>query len=109
MLGLRFDHCNPILPSFEFMGCTLNLSSFYQVKIKNPTFNDCKLMEVDFTDAEATGVNFKQCNLEKAIFENTRLEKADYSSAYGYSFEPEKNNIRNAKFSKEGDIGLLAK
>ena len=109
MLGLRFDHCNPFLLSFKFKGCTLNLSSFYKVKLKNSTFNDCKLIEVDFTDADATAVRFHHCNLEKAIFENTILEKADFRSAYGYSFDPEKNSIKKARFSKEGIIGLLAK
>ena len=66
-------------------------------------------MEVDFSEADATGVYFQHCNLEKAIFENTKLEKADFRSAYGYTFDPERNSIKKAKFSKEGVIGLLVK
>ena len=38
LLGLRFDHCNSFLLSFNFNACTLNFSSFYQLKLKNTHF-----------------------------------------------------------------------
>ena len=52
---------------------------------------------------------FNDCDLNGAIFENTNLEKADLCASYNYSFDPELNNIRKAKFSRAGALGLLVK
>ena len=35
MLGIKFDDCNDFLLDFTFRNCTLNLSSFYGLKLKN--------------------------------------------------------------------------
>jgi uncharacterized protein YjbI with pentapeptide repeats len=56
-----------------------------------------------------TGLIFEACNLDKAIFDNTKIDKADYRSAINYSIDPEKNSIKQAKFSKNGLEGLLLK
>ena len=37
------------------------------------------------------------------------LEKADFLTSYNYSFDPELNKIKGAKFSQAGVTGLLAK
>lgn len=39
MLGLRFDHCNPIGLSFSFTGCQLQHASFYKVKSRKTRFS----------------------------------------------------------------------
>ncbi len=109
LLGCRFDECNSFLFSFKFEHCTLNLSSFYELKLKNMVFKHCKLLEADFTRADLGGSLFDDCDLQRAIFENTNLEKVNFITSINYSLDPENNNIKKAKFSKEGVLGLLSK
>jgi uncharacterized protein YjbI with pentapeptide repeats len=52
---------------------------------------------------------FDNCNLAGAKFENTILVKADLRSSYNYSVDPETNDIRKARFSLPGIVGLLDK
>lgn len=109
LLGLHFDHCKDFLFSATFDNCTLNLSSFYKLKLKRTLFKDCILHEVDFADADLTAANFNSCDLSGAVFENTILEKADFRTAYNYSINPELNKIKKAQFSAAGIAGLLDK
>jgi len=109
LLGLRFDECNPLLLSFSFQGCVMNFSSFYKLKIKGTVFKDCKLEEADFAEADLSGVSFDHCDLVRATFDNSILTGADFRTASNYSFDPEKNKIRKAKFSLTGLPGLMDK
>ncbi|MEN9549851.1 MAG: hypothetical protein RIR12_2442 [Bacteroidota bacterium] len=107
MLGLHFEHCNQQLFTVSFNNCTLNLSSFYQTKIKGVQFNQCSLQEVDFTEANASQANFAHCNLYKAIFENAQLENADFTTAVNFNINPAINKIKNAQFGAGNLAGLL--
>jgi len=107
MIGLKFESLNDFILSFTFDHCILNMSSFYQMQLKNQLFNHCKLIKTDFTEADMTYVVFDHCNLQSVLFENTVLEKADFRTAFNLSFNPEKNKIKKAKFSKENALGLL--
>lgn len=109
LVGLRFENCNPFLFSVEFVGCNLNLSSFYQVVPKTISFKDCNLKEVDFTQANLTETIFDSCDLDQAIFNQTTLEKADFKTSYNFLIDPETNSIIKAKFSLQGLPGLLHK
>jgi uncharacterized protein YjbI with pentapeptide repeats len=109
MLGMHFEHCNEFLFSASFENCVLNLSSFYKLKIKKTVFKNSSLHEVDFTECDLGGAVFDNCDLTGTIFENTNLEKADFRSAFNYSFDPEKNRVKKARFSVEGLAGLLGK
>ena len=93
----------------NFEGCFMNLSSFYQLKLKGKSFNNCSLQEVDFTEADLSGSLFYNCDLKRAIFDRTILLKSDLKSATNYSIDPENNRIKGAQFSKDGLIGLLEK
>ena len=73
------------------------------------SFNNCSLREVDFTQCNLSGVDLADCNLTGASFEETNLHKADLRSAYGFSIDPELNNIKQANFSRDGLPGLLTK
>tara|TARA_R110000744_G_scaffold12861_2_gene37887 strand:- start:298 stop:510 length:213 start_codon:yes stop_codon:yes gene_type:complete len=64
---------------------------------------------VDFNESDLTETQFESCDLQSAIFENSNLEKVDFRTAFHYTFDPEKNKITRAKFSKEGALGLLKK
>jgi len=52
---------------------------------------------------------FDRCDLTRAVFHRTNLEKADFTSAVGYSIDPELNHLKKAKFASQGLLGLLEK
>lgn len=108
MLGIHFDACNPFLFSIFCEGCTLNLSSFYKMKLKGIKFLSCSLQEVDFSEADLSSASFTECDLIGAIFDNSLLEKTDFRSARNYSINPEKNKLRKTRFSNDGLAGLLS-
>lgn len=107
MMGLKFECLNDFILSFTFDHCILNMSSFYQMQLRNQLFVHCKFIETDFTEADMTNTVFDNCDLQRAHFEGTVLEKADFRTASNLSFNPEKNKIKKAKFSKESAMGLL--
>ena len=107
LLGLRFDECKSFLLAFYFDSCTLNYSSFFQLKIPKTTFKGSNLLEVDFTEADLQYANFEACDLSGALFNNTILENADFRDSRNFNIHPETNYIRNAKFSSDSLLGLL--
>jgi uncharacterized protein YjbI with pentapeptide repeats len=109
LLGVDFQGCKPFLLSLDFEDCQLNLATFNEMPLKGTRFINCQLQEVDFTEANLTNVLFDRCDLSRAIFARTVLEKADFRTAFNYSLDPETNRIKQAKFSKEGVLGLLDK
>jgi len=109
MLGLRFDNCNKFGLSFGFEGCILDHSSFYELKLKNIVFRNCRLLETVFTQCDLTSAVFDNCDLSGTTFDNTILEKADLRTACNYAIDPDRNKIKKAKFSIAGISGLLDK
>jgi len=95
--------------SLGFKNCRLELSTFYQLKLKQTLFTDCKLTSVDFTETDLTRSTFENCDLKQTIFDRSILEHVNFESAYNFSIDPEINRIKNAKFSKENISGLLDK
>lgn len=109
MLGLSFDQCNPFGFAAKFEHCSLDHSTFFQVKLSQSSFKDCHMHEVDFTEAVMTGMVVTNCDLLNAHFENTNLEKADFTSSTNYSINPEINKLKGARFSLPDVVGLLDK
>jgi fluoroquinolone resistance protein len=109
LLGVLFNTCNELLLSFTFEECQMNLTSFHRLRIKGTTFRACNLIEADFALTDLTGTLFDGCDLSRAMFENTNLEKADFRTSFNYSFDPEINKIKKAKFSRSDIHGLLDK
>ncbi len=109
MLGLQFQDCSHLLFSVRFEHCALNMSSFYDVKMKDTEFSKCTLKETDFSQSDLTNATFDECDLHLAIFEQTNLEGADLRTSFGFSIDPELNRIKKAKFSMDGVGGLLDK
>jgi uncharacterized protein YjbI with pentapeptide repeats len=77
--------------------------------MKKASFVDCSLKEVDFAEVDLSMATFSNCDLLNASFMRTILEKADFRTARNYSFDPELNKIKKAKFSHPGVAGLLTK
>lgn len=109
LVGLHFEDCNKVLFSVSFSHCQLDLSSFFELKMKKTTFLHCSLRETDFTGTELSAAVFDHCDCTRAVFENTVLEKADFTTAVNYTIDPERNRIRKARFGTEGLSGLLHK
>ncbi|MBE7177184.1 MAG: pentapeptide repeat-containing protein [Mucilaginibacter polytrichastri] len=107
MLGLQFDACEPFLFSISAEDCQLDLASFYQRKLRKMTFKNCSLKEADFSEADLSAAVFDNCDLADATFDQTVLEKTDFSKAFHYIINPEKNNVKKAVFAVEGLPGLL--
>ncbi|WP_340200787.1 pentapeptide repeat-containing protein [Ascidiimonas sp. W6] len=107
LMGLRFDLCDPFLLAFSFKDCLLQYASFYLLKIKGTSFVNCNLEKADFTAAILNKASFSNCNLNEAVFESTNLQKADFRTAFNFSMDPEKNNLKGTRFSKNNLSGLL--
>lgn len=109
LLGLHFDECNDFVLSIYFENSQLKLSTFFKMKLKKTRFKGCNLQEVDFTETNLVGSSFENCDLQRATFHNTNLEKVDFRTSFNYSFDPENNRIKKAKFSRSEVVGLLGK
>mgnify|MGYP000486278921 CR=1 FL=1 len=59
------------------------------------------------TNADLSKTNFNDCNLKDAVCENTILEGSDFSTAYNFNLNPDKNKMKGAKFSRATIDGLL--
>jgi len=108
LVGFPFHDCNAFLLSVTFIDCQLNLSSFFNLKLKSTSFKSCKLEQTDFTNADLKASIFMDCNLYQTIFDNTILEDVDFRTSYNLNVNPETNRIKNAVFSKENALGLLS-
>lgn len=109
ILGLHFETASQYLFTVQFEDSTLDLCSFYQCKIKKTRFTHCSLQEVDFTETVMTEALFEHCNLRDAKFENTHMEKADLRTATNYTIDPDRNKIKQARFSVPEVLSLLDK
>jgi uncharacterized protein YjbI with pentapeptide repeats len=109
MLGLRFEDCNSFLFSVRFASCTLNFSSFFQLKLKTTQFSNCSLEEVDFTECDLSQANFHGANLKNTVFSKTNLVGADFRMATNVLLDPENNKVQKGKFNRDNVLGLLAK
>jgi len=109
MLGLHFDASDQFGFAASFDACQLDHSSFHRMKLSKTVFNNCQLEGVDFSETDLKNAKLIECNLLHATFQNTNLENADFRKSTNYSFDPEQNRIKNAKFSLPEVIGLLDK
>ena len=107
MIGLNFEEINQFNISFRFQNCILNHSSFYGTDIRKTIFNSCSLIETDFTESNLSHSAFTNSNLTDAVFERTNLEYSDLSSAINFSIDPNQNQLRKARFSRDSLSGLL--
>ena len=77
--------------------------------MKKTNFIDCSMQEMDLAEVDLSMAVLKNCDLLNTSFMRTILEKADFRTARNYSFDPEQNKIKQAKFSFPGVAGLLNK
>lgn len=109
LLGIRFDECSDFLFHADFRDCILDYSWFSRKKMPKTHFANTSLKGVNFEQADLTASVFDNCNLEGAVFDETTLASADFTTAYNFRIDPERNPIKKAKFSAQGIPGLLDK
>ncbi len=107
LLGLHFFNCNTFLLEFNFIECTLDLSSFYGLKIPKTQFVSCRLKEVDFSNTDLKGSLFKGSNLASTMFDNTNVELCDFRNTENLNLSPNINQIKKAIFDNQSAMGLL--
>jgi uncharacterized protein YjbI with pentapeptide repeats len=107
--GVNFSMVDSLLFSVAFKDCILDYTKFYTLKIKGTVFSNCSLTAADFMSTDLTGVVFDNCNLHKSVFVDAIANKADFTTSYNFTIDPEKNQLRKAKFSQAGLKGLLEK
>jgi uncharacterized protein YjbI with pentapeptide repeats len=107
LIGIAFEECNSFNFSVTFDGVNLDHCTFYKMDVRKIKFKKSSLMEADFTEANCKGVSFEQCDMSRAYFDNTNLQEADFMTAMNYVISPLSNQIKGAKFSKDGVEGLL--
>jgi fluoroquinolone resistance protein len=76
--------------------------------LENIHFKDCDLKESDFTDITAINAVFDGCDFLDGSFDQSNLQGADFTKAINYHINPLKNQIKKAKFSTSGLIGLVS-
>lgn len=109
LLGVQFSACQDMLFGVHFDQCQLRYASFGGKKMAGTRFGHCTLDEADFTNADLSGAVFQDCDLTRTGFHNTLLAGADFTTATGFSLDPETNTLTGARFALVGLPGLLAK
>jgi uncharacterized protein YjbI with pentapeptide repeats len=109
LLGLQFTACRDMLFGVHFDQCQLRYASFAGRKMPATRFVGCWLEESDFADADLSTAVFQDCTLGGAIFQNTQLVGADFTTATGFTIDPESNHLRTARFTLHGLLGVVSK
>lgn len=109
ILGIDFTRCNELMFSFRFESCIMDYCTFIGTKLKRTQFIKCSLREVDFSEADLSMAAFTETDLTGTTFANTVLERANFTSATGFSIDPEINRLKKAKFGIQQLQGLLHK
>ncbi|WP_051718579.1 pentapeptide repeat-containing protein [Hymenobacter sp. IS2118] len=109
LLGLQFTACRDMLFGVHFDHCQLRYASFAGRHMPATRFVHCALDEADFADANLSESVFEACSLAGAVFQKTQLAGADFTTATGFTIDPESNPLRTARFSLPGLLGVVAK
>lgn len=109
LMGINFESCNPLLFDINCEGSQINFCTFYQMSLKKSIFKSCTMHEVDFTETNLSESAFPNCDLKGTHFERTILLKTDFRTSFNFSIDPENNQMKGARFSKESLSGLLNK
>lgn len=109
LLGAVFADCDDMLFAVHFDECQLRYASFVGRRMPGTRFTRCALPDADFSEADLSNVTFGECDLARAVFHHTRLIGADFTTATGFSLDPELNALQGARFALRGLPGLLVK
>ena len=86
----------------------MHYTSFFGMNLENIHFKDCDLKESDFTGITSINAVFDGCDFLDCSFDQSNLQGADFTRSINYHINPLKNQIKKAKFSTSGLIGLVS-
>ncbi|HTM97238.1 MAG TPA: pentapeptide repeat-containing protein [Pedobacter sp.] len=107
LVGSDFSNVKDFLFTVGFTNCILDYAAFMKKKNRKCKFSNCSLKGTDFSEADLSESVFDRCDLSGAVFMQTILNGSNFTTAYNFTIDPEKNLLRKAKFSSEGLAGLL--
>ena len=90
-----------------FSKCVISHSTFIGLSLRKIQIRDCVAVDVDFREADLFQANFAGSDLSESLFSSTDLTEADLSSARNYHIAPERNVLKQAKFSLPEAMSLL--
>ena len=76
---------------------------------KEEDFSAVRLPKGDYDNCTFRGCTFSDGFLDNAIFDASNLQQADFSLSHNMILDPERNQLKNARFSSENVKGLLVK
>nr|WP_239691632.1 pentapeptide repeat-containing protein [Hymenobacter lapidarius] len=106
---MQFTACRDMMFGVHFDNCQMRYASFAGRKMPATRFVRCILDEADLVDTDLSNAVFQDCSLAGAVFQNTVLVGADFTSATGFTLDPETNQLLNARFTLHGLLGVVAK
>ena len=77
--------------------------------MQNTHFTNCSLKEVDFSESDLSKSTFDNSSLLDSVFYRSILKEADFRTAKHFNINPEVNELKKAKFSRNSLEGLLLK
>lgn len=107
MIGSDFSTVKDFLFHVSFANCILDYAAFMKKKNRKCRFDNCSLKGADFSEADLTDSIFDRCDLSNAVFMNSTLNGSNFTTAFNFTIDPERNLLRKAKFSTQGLVGLL--
>ena len=109
MIGIQFDRSNQLLFSAIFENCQLNDCTFYEMKLRQTSFDSSNLQGADFTAVDLKDSKVIGCNLLNASFERANLEGVDLRMSEQHQIDPELTRMKKAKLTIDQLPGLVAK
>lgn len=109
LVGTDFSTVKEFLFNANFKNSRLDYSTFMRRKNRKASFQGCSLIGTDFSEADLSGSSFDRCDLSAAVFMRSNLTSTNFTSSFNFTIDPDKNQIRQARFSPQGLSGLLTK
>jgi uncharacterized protein YjbI with pentapeptide repeats len=107
LLGIDFSVCSSFAFSVSFEDCIMDYTHFHRNNLKKSSFINCTIKEAGFFDLDLSKADFSNSNLRDTVFERGNLSGADFTSATNFIVNPLESNVKKAKFSYPGILGLL--
>ncbi len=109
LTGTNFTGARDFGLELHFIQCILDYSSFDRKKLGQGTITGCRAQGANFTQADLSKCRLADNDFLDAVFDGTNLSGTDLSTCRNFIIDPEKNNIRKARFELAGLPGLLQK
>lgn len=108
LVGGNFGKTSRMGFAADFLECLLDYAVYNDMDLRHSKFQQCSLREATFQNCNLSGLNLIECELDRAVWTGNDLTSCDFRSARHYSFHPDRNKIKKARFAYPGLLGLLS-